>query len=120
MAVAALAEDWRSCDWLTEKERAMLEYSEKLTLTPYAMTKEDFDGLHDAGMDDEEILEAVIVCCTFNYLCRLMDALGGDPEGRRRSDHRPLSPKIHALSTIIHALRTSDRSKDVGGSGGSP
>ena len=54
----------------------MLEYSEKLTLTPYAMAKGDVEGLHDAGMDDEEILEAVIVCCTFNYVCRLADGLG--------------------------------------------
>ena len=70
----------------------MFEYIEKLTLTPYAMTKEDIDDLHGAGLDDEEILETVIVCSTFNYACRLVDGLGGvQPEW---SDNRVLDQEL--------------------------
>lgn len=83
----ALAEDWRSCQWLTERERAMLEFAEKLTLTPYAITREDTDKLRAAGLDDEKILETTSICCQFNYMCRLVDALGAEiPEAARNPE----------------------------------
>ncbi len=65
----------------------MLEFAEKLTITPYAMTVEDNERLRAGGLDDEEILEATIICCQFNYMCRLVDALGAEiPEGARNPE----------------------------------
>lgn len=84
--MVALAEDWRSCSWLSEKELAMLEFTEKLTLTPYTMAREDVEKLRAAGLDDEEVVEATLICCRYNYMCRLVDALGAVlPETVRNS-----------------------------------
>jgi uncharacterized protein YciW len=61
---------------LTEAERAMLEYVEKLTLTPSAMTEADVQGLRDAGWSDRDILDIVHVCAYFNFRVRVVDGLG--------------------------------------------
>ena len=56
----------------------MLEFTEKLTLTPYTMAQEDTERLRAAGLNDEEIVETTIICCRYNYMCRLVDALGAE------------------------------------------
>jgi len=61
---------------LTEAEYAMLEYAEKLTLTPSAMTEEDVQKLRDAGWTDRDILDIVHVCAYFNFRVRVVDGLG--------------------------------------------
>jgi alkylhydroperoxidase family enzyme len=44
------------------------------------MTREDVEGLRRAGFADEAILDAVQVISYFNYINRVADALGVDPE----------------------------------------
>jgi len=44
------------------------------------MESGDLDALRDAGLSDKEILDAVQVISYFNYINRLADALGCDPE----------------------------------------
>ncbi len=61
---------------LTEGEYAMLEYAEKLTLTPSAMTEEDVQKLRDVGWTDRDILDIVHVCAYFNFRVRVVDGLG--------------------------------------------
>jgi uncharacterized protein YciW len=61
---------------LTPAEYAMLEYAEKLTLTPSAMTEEDVRKLRDAGWTDRDILDIVHVCAYFNFRVRVVDGLG--------------------------------------------
>ena len=67
--------DWRKAD-LTEAERAMLEWAEKLTLTPSAMTQDDVQKLRDVGWDDRDILDIAHVSAYFNYRVRMVDGLG--------------------------------------------
>ena len=67
--------DWRQAD-LTEPERAMLEYAEKLTLTPAMMTQEDVQKLRDVGWTDRDVLDIATVCAYFNYRVRIVDGLG--------------------------------------------
>ena len=67
--------DWREVR-LTKAEYAMLEYAEKLTLTPSAMTEEDVQKLRDAGWTDRDILDIVHVCAYFNFRVRVVDGLG--------------------------------------------
>ena len=67
--------DWRRAD-LTEAERAMLEWSEKLTLTPSAMTQDDIQKLRDVGWTDRDILDIAHVSAYFNYRVRMVDGLG--------------------------------------------
>lgn len=45
------------------------------------MTQADIDQLRDDGFDDEQISIATQVISYFNYINRVADALGVDPEG---------------------------------------
>ena len=54
----------------------MLEYAEKLTLTPAMMTQEDVQKLRDVGWTDRDILDIATVCAYFNFRVRIVDGLG--------------------------------------------
>jgi uncharacterized peroxidase-related enzyme len=71
-----LATDWRHAAGLDDLDRAMLEYAEKLTLTPSAMTQTDVQGLRDLGFTDEEILDVVVVTAYRAFINRVRDGLG--------------------------------------------
>ena len=68
-------EDWRQMG-LSEAEYAMLEFAEKLTLTPSNMREADVKKLRDAGWTDRDILDIVHVCAYFNFRVRIVDGLG--------------------------------------------
>jgi uncharacterized protein YciW len=61
---------------LTEAEYAMLEFAEKLTLTPSNMREQDVQRLREAGWADRDILDMVHVCAYFNFRVRVVDGLG--------------------------------------------
>jgi uncharacterized peroxidase-related enzyme len=63
------------------KELALLRYAGKLTLTPAAMTREDFEALRAAGASDEDIFEANQVIAYFNYANRVLNGLGVTTKG---------------------------------------
>ena len=63
------------------RELALLEYAEKLTLTPGQMKQSDVQTLRDVGYDDGEILEANQIVGYFNYVNRLINGLGVTTEG---------------------------------------
>jgi uncharacterized protein YciW len=75
LAVEQIKDDWRKLD-LTESEREMLGFCEKLTLSPSAMSREDIDRLRSAGWNDRDILDITQICAYFNYRDRIADALG--------------------------------------------
>ena len=54
----------------------MLEYTEKLTLTPAMMTEDDINALRATGWDDRDILDIVMACAYFNFRVRVVDGLG--------------------------------------------
>ncbi len=70
-----LLDDWRGAP-VSEAERAMLAYAEKLTLTPGAMREDDLAALRAAGLSDRAILEVNLVVAYFAYANRLADGLG--------------------------------------------
>ncbi len=82
--VDALKEDWRGAP-ITERQRSMLAFAEKLTLAPSEMSAADAEGLRVAGLNDAEILALVLVAGFFNLATRIADALGVelDPEFER-------------------------------------
>jgi uncharacterized protein YciW len=61
---------------LTQAEYAMLEFAEKLTLTPSNMREEDVEKLRTVGWTDRDILDIVHVCAYFNFRVRVVDGLG--------------------------------------------
>jgi uncharacterized peroxidase-related enzyme len=58
----------------------MLDYAMKLTLTPWAMNREDVEALRQVGFDDVAIHDIAQVTALFAYFNRLADGLGIDPE----------------------------------------
>jgi len=73
--VEQVKDDWRRIA-LSEAEYAMLEFAEKLTLTPSNMRQTDVQKLRDAGWTDRDILDIVQVCAYFNFRVRVVDGLG--------------------------------------------
>lgn len=72
---SAIKRDWRTAA-LSERERAMLTYVEKLTLQPAQVAREDLDALRAAGFDDQAILQVNLIASWFNYINRVADGLG--------------------------------------------
>ena len=68
-------DDWRQMK-LSGAEYAMLEFAEKLTLTPSNMRETDVQKLRAAGWTDRDILDIVHVCAYFNFRVRVVDGLG--------------------------------------------
>jgi len=54
----------------------MLEYAEKLTLTPGAMTANDVAALVAAGFTDRDVLDIAEVVAYYAYVNRIADGLG--------------------------------------------
>lgn len=65
---------------LSARQKALLAFAIKLTKTPGAMKKDDVDALRAQGLTDPDILDAVEVISYFNYINRVADGLGIDPE----------------------------------------
>lgn len=71
--------DYRQAD-LAPADRALMDYASKLTSTPVEMESGDVQALRDAGFTDRAIHDAVQVAAYFNYINRIADGLGVDPE----------------------------------------
>jgi uncharacterized peroxidase-related enzyme len=77
--VHAIATDWRVAE-LSEVDRALCSFASKLTLRQGAMSRQDVDELRRHGLDDRAVHDAVQVVGYFNYITRVADALGVEPE----------------------------------------
>ena len=63
---------------VSEKNRAMLRYVEKLTLRPGEMRDTDAQAMRAAGWTDEEIFETSFITALFAFFNRMADAYGLD------------------------------------------
>ncbi len=77
--VDRFATAWRSAG-LDQATKALLEYAEKLTRTPQLCDESDIETLRAAGWDDRGIHDAAQVCAYFNYINRIAEGLGVEPE----------------------------------------
>jgi len=77
--VEAIATDWRSAD-LSEKDRALCLFAEKLTLDQQEIGPGDLESLRIHGFEDTAIHDATQIIGYFNYITRIADALGVEPE----------------------------------------
>ena len=84
----AVAADWRSAP-LSEADRALCEFAEKLTHRQEEMSPADLERLRGFGFDDTAIHDATQVIAYFNYITRIADGLGVEPEAFIRPWGRP-------------------------------
>ncbi len=74
-----IADDYRQAE-LTEADRALCDHAHKLTTTPSEVTADDLDRLRSLGLSDRAIGDATQAIAFFNYINRIADGLGVDPE----------------------------------------
>jgi hypothetical protein len=70
---------------LSEKEKALFRFVDKVNHNSPGITAEDMKPLHAAGWNDAAIYYAITVCALFNFYNRWVDASG-----------------VHALSDEAH------------------
>ncbi len=70
-----IAEDYTQAP-LGARQRALLDYSAKLTHTPWEMTEEDLAPLRAAGLSDRDILDANLTVAYYAYANRIAQGLG--------------------------------------------
>jgi uncharacterized peroxidase-related enzyme len=73
--VEQLSNDYTAAP-LNAADRAMLDYTAKLTLTPTAVTEADIPALRAVGFDDRAILDIVQITAYYAYVNRIADGLG--------------------------------------------
>ncbi len=71
---------------LDPRQRAMLDYAWKLTLTPHDIGDADRKALKEVGFDDGDIFDITDVASFFNYTNRMMQGLDVMP-----------NPEYHAM-----------------------
>jgi uncharacterized peroxidase-related enzyme len=79
----AVQEDYRKAG-LTPREVALLDYAVKLTKQPSEVRRDDLDSLRSFGFNDEQLVDAVQCIGYFNFINRVLDGLGVDPEASMR------------------------------------
>jgi len=71
--------DFRIAD-ITDLEKAMLTFAEKITVSPASIREDDVATLRRNGLDDKVIHDLVQVAAYYAYVNRLADALGVELE----------------------------------------
>ena len=79
----AVQEDYRRAH-LKPREVALLDFAVKLTKSPSAVRRDDLDALRRHDFTDEQLVDAVHCIGYFNFMNRMLDGLGVDPEPSMR------------------------------------
>jgi uncharacterized peroxidase-related enzyme len=79
----AVQKDYRLAG-LTSREVALLDFAVTLTKAPSSIQRCDLDALRAHGLTDEQLVDAVHCISYFNFINRVLDGLGVDPEPSMR------------------------------------
>jgi len=101
--VVKIATDWRRAT-LDAQEFAILEFAEKLTLTPSLIGQDDVKRLHEAGLTDQQIFASIQAISYRNFISRVADSLGVELE-----DERNVAPEILEASGGKHEYPVGKR-----------
>ena len=83
----AIVMNWRVAA-LTAKQRAMLDFAEKLTVASSKIEEADRQALRDAGFSDRDIWDIASVTGFFNMTNRVASASGMEPNPEYHGAHR--------------------------------
>jgi alkylhydroperoxidase family enzyme len=95
--VDAVLEDPRTAP-ISEKERALLAYVERVNGSSFALRREEIDPVRAAGWTDEAIYDAVTVCALFNFYNRWCDGSGVQPMSRE--DHAASGKRLASFGYL--------------------
>ncbi len=79
----AVQMDYRMAN-LSPRDLTLLDFAVKLTKSPSGVRKDDLEALRGHGLTDEQIVDAVHCISYFNFINRVLDGLGVDPETSMR------------------------------------
>jgi uncharacterized peroxidase-related enzyme len=79
----AVQDDYQTAG-LTAREVALLDFAVSLTKFPSGVRRVDLDTLRGHGLSDEQLVDAVHCISYFNFINRVLDGLGVDPEPSMR------------------------------------
>ena len=79
----AVQADYRAAG-LPAREVALLDFAMMLTNAPSDTRRQDVDALRGHGFTDEQLVDAVHCISYFNFINRVLDGLGVDPEPAMR------------------------------------
>jgi len=96
--VDAALENYRTAP-ITDAEKALLAYIEKVNCNCAAVEQADIDALHRAGLMDEAIYDAIMVCGLFNFYNRWVDAAG--VKAMSRKDHEASGRRLARRGYIL-------------------
>lgn len=72
-----LLEDLDKAD-IDEKFKPILRYVKKVTIEPTRIVQSDIDDVIEAGWSERALYDALMVCCTWNFMNRMVDGIGLD------------------------------------------
>lgn len=98
--VDAIARDFRTAG-LPAAEVAMMEYATRVSTEPYRITPREIEALRGHGYSDAEIVDIAAVAAARNFISRLVDALGAEPD----VEHLELEPHLKDVLTVGRPLR---------------
>jgi len=81
---ATTADRGSSIEGLDEGDLSMLTFAHKLTTTPGSMHESDISMLREYGFTDTNILDIVLLTSWRNFVNRVCEALGVEPENKER------------------------------------
>jgi uncharacterized peroxidase-related enzyme len=90
----AVQQDYQSAG-LTVREVALLNFAVKLTKQPSGVRQNDLDALRVHGFTDEQLVDAVHCISYFNFINRVLDGLGVDPEPAMRCGREPENREVN-------------------------
>jgi uncharacterized peroxidase-related enzyme len=85
----AVQMDYRTAG-LSPRELAVLDFAVKLTKSPSGVRQGELEALRGHGLTDEQIVDAVHCISYFNFINRVLDGLGVDPEASMRYGKEPV------------------------------
>ena len=91
-----------------EKIKPILTFARKTTLAPGSVEKTDIDAILAAGWPEEAVNDALMVVSLFNYMNRIIHAMGVDP-----LDEEYATRKKAIMKKPLEA-RIAQNDKDIG------
>jgi uncharacterized peroxidase-related enzyme len=83
-------------DGLDEADRAIMAFAEKVARDAPSITQDDIQHLRDLGLEDEEIVDAVLAAAARGFFSTVLDALGAEPD----AVYNELDPQLRDALTV--------------------